>query len=225
MSEFINGDQLLLDGITVGLNSSGEITVLQIGEDLQAVTDQGNTTTNKINVQGAGAGGGRINMSDNHDSLGAGRLEWHSQVFMEFDSQGDGVLLMQTGSLNRPINLRAGVSGSNGTLALGPNYWALSGGGNSSRLKAADGVSGPPGFTFTKTSPAASMDFSVPDPLTANRTWELPDSGISELHVSEGVWKLASSTDAAASNNTLYYSTDQAAPVYKDPGGTVNILN
>jgi len=39
-----------------------------------------------------------------------------------------------------------------------------------------------------------------------------------------GFIKPASSTDALAPNNSVYYSTDQSKLVYKDSGGSVNDL-
>lgn len=54
----------------------------------------------------------------------------------------------------------------------------------------------------------------------------MTDSGgsvLSEFKVN-GAWQPPSMTDAAAPNNTVYYSTTAAKLVYKDSGGTVNPL-
>ncbi|GAH32772.1 unnamed protein product, partial [marine sediment metagenome] len=40
----------------------------------------------------------------------------------------------------------------------------------------------------------------------------------------DGFFKPKSSADAAAPNNSIYYSTDASKLVYKDSGGTVNNL-
>lgn len=40
----------------------------------------------------------------------------------------------------------------------------------------------------------------------------------------DGSLEPVSLSDAAAINNSIYYSTDQSKLVYKDSGGTVNVL-
>lgn len=219
--ELIRGEQIEIDGITLILNSAGEIQIGDVEITLQEATDNGNTTDTDIElIEGA-----KLLLSNNSDSLGFSIVYFDNQVTGNFIQWETGANFIANALDKLTFKAHEG-SGNALTCDLTDETWRVVGAGSDGiEMQGVTEYSGSSeaGFAFDDTGSLFTGYLIVNPDISTTKNWEFPDeSGV--LQVNEVLYSPISSTDAAAPNSTLYYSTDQSKLVWKDSGGTVNDL-